>query len=142
MNNSQAEIALDELRQCISIFLDQLSAERELLLAGDANDLNEITLQKQESIAQLTELETRFSPVLNNFANNQPINAKWQSTIELLKTCQEINTENGYLVNHRLKQTSTALQQLHSLLDSNHSALYNEDGSQNISSTPNRSVHA
>ena len=140
--NNQADQVLNELQKCISTFLDQLSAERELLLTGDANDLNKITLQKQETIKQLATLELRFSPVLDNFANDQPITEKWQKTIALLKTCQQMNSENSSLVNHRLKQTNNTLHQLRSLFDTNHSLIYGEDGSQKITSEPNRSVHA
>lgn len=142
MKNTQADQVLTELQNCITIFLDQLSAERELLLEGDANDLNKITLQKQETIMQLSNLEARFSPVLDNFASDQQLNQKWQHTIELLKSCQQINAENSTLVNHRLKQTNNTLHQLHCLFDSNHSAIYNEDGSQKVTSVANRSVHA
>ena len=142
MKNLQAEQVLNELQTCINTFIDQLSAERELLLTGDANDLNKITWQKKETILQLTELETRFSPVLDKFDNDQNLSEKWRKTIELLKDCQRMNTENSALVNHRLKQTSNTLHQLHSLLDTNHSVIYTEDGSQKVSSEPNRSVHA
>ena len=142
MKNLQADQVLSKLQDCITIFLDQLSAERELLLTGDATDLNNITLQKQETIKELTELETQFSPVLDKFADEPTLNKKWQHTIELLKTCQQKNIENSSLVNHRLKQTNNTLHQLHSLFDTNHSAVYAEDGSQKISSATNRSVHA
>ena len=142
MENHKADQVLTDLQKCISTFLDQLSAERELLLTGSANDLNEITLQKQSTILELTELESRFSPVLDNFATDQALQGKWQKTIELLRNCQQINNENSALVNQRLKQTNNTLHQLHSLLDDNHTSIYSEDGSQNISSVPNRSVHA
>ncbi len=142
MNNQHADEVLNELQNCITIFLDQLSAEKELLLTGDANDLNKITLQKQETIMQLSELETRFSPVLDKFASDQPLTEKWQKTIELLKTCQQKNAENSSLVNHRLKQANNSLHQLHSLFDTNHTIVYSEDGSKKISSEANRSVQA
>ena len=142
MENRRADQVLTDLQKCISTFLDQLSTERELLLTGNANDLNEITLQKQSTILELTELESRFSPVLDNFATDQALTGKWQKTIELLRNCQQINNENSALVNQRLKQTNNTLHQLHSLLDDNHTSIYSEDGSQNISSVPNRSVHA
>ena len=142
MNNQQSDQVITELQNCISIFLDQLSAERQLLLTGTANDLNEITLQKQDTITRLSKLESQFSPLLNNFSSNQSLTEKWQQTIKLLKTCQQMNAENSSLVNNRLKQTTNTLHQLHSLFDTNNSVTYTEDGSQKITSEPNRSVHA
>ncbi len=142
MNNQDSDQVITELQNCINIFLDQLSAERELLLAGNANDLNKITLQKQETITQLSKLESQFSPLLNNFEGDKALNKKWQHTINLLKTCQQKNAENSSLVNNRLKQTTNTLNQLHSLFDSGHSVTYSEDGNQIITSEPNRSVHA
>ncbi|MFK8028217.1 MAG: flagellar protein FlgN [Gammaproteobacteria bacterium] len=142
MNNQDSDQVITELQNCINIFLDQLSAERELLLAGNANDLNKITLQKQDTITQLSKLEAQFSPLLNNFEGDKALNEKWQHTINLLKTCQQKNAENSSLVNNRLKQTTNTLNQLHSLFDSGHSVTYSEDGNQIITSEPNRSVHA
>ncbi len=142
MKNLKADQVLSDLQNCISTFLNQLSAERELLLTGNANDLNKITLQKQDTILKLSALETRFSPVLDNFANDQELTEKWQKTIEMLKDCQQMNAENSALVNQRLKQTHNTLHQLHCLFDSNYASIYAEDGSQKISSAPNRSVHA
>jgi len=142
MNNQQSDQVITELQNCISTFLDQLSTERQLLLTGTADDLNEITLQKQDTISQLSKLEPLFSPLLDNFASDQALTEKWQQTLELLKTCQQMNTENSSLVNNRLKQTTNTLHQLHSLFDTNHSVTYTEDGNQKITSEPNRSVHA
>ncbi len=142
MNNLHSHKIITDLQNCINSFLDQLSAERELLLAGNANDLNKITLQKQDTITQLSNLESQFSPLLDNFAKDQSLNKKWQQTINLLKTCQQMNAENSSLVNNRLKQTTNTLHQLHTLFDTEHAVTYSEDGNQIITSEPNRSVHA
>jgi len=142
MKNQHSDQVINELQNCINTFLDQLSAERELLLIGNANDLNKITLQKQDTITQLSKLEMRFSPLLNQFESDQELNKKWQQTINLLKTCQQMNAENSSLVNNRLKQTTNTLHQLHSLFEIEHSVTYSEDGNQIITSEPNRSVHA
>jgi flagellar biosynthesis/type III secretory pathway chaperone len=142
MKNQYPDQVITELQNCINTFLDQLSAERELLLIGNANDLNQITLQKQDTITQLSKLEAQFSPLLNDFESDQALNKKWQQTINLLKTCQQMNSENNSLVNNRLKQTTNTLHQLHSLFDTGQSVTYSEDGNQIITSEPNRSVHA
>ncbi len=142
MKNQHSDQVITELQNCINIFLDQLSAERELLLIGSANDLNEITLQKQDTITQLSKLEAQFSPLLNDFESDSSLTKKWQQTIKLLKTCQLANAENSSLVNNRLKQTRNTLHQLYSLFDTGHSVTYSEDGNQIITSEPNRSVHA
>ena len=47
--NHTAEEAVTALQNCVSIFLDQLSAERDLLLNGSAENLPEITENKQHS---------------------------------------------------------------------------------------------
>lgn len=142
MKNQYPDQVITELKNCINTFLDQLSAERELLLIGNASDLNIITLQKQDTITQLSKLEMQLAPLLNDFENDQALNKKWQQTINLLKTCQQMNAENSSLVNNRLKQTTNTLHQLHSLFDTGHSVTYSEDGNQIITSEPNRSVHA
>tara|TARA_R110002074_G_scaffold113521_1_gene242663 strand:- start:475 stop:903 length:429 start_codon:yes stop_codon:yes gene_type:complete len=142
MNNQHSDRVITELQNCINTFLDQLSAERELLLIGNASDLNNITLQKQDTITQLSLLESQIPPLLSDFENDQSLKLKWQQTVNLLKTCQQMNVENSSLVNNRLKQTTNTLHQLHSLFDTGHSVTYSEDGSQIISSEPNRSVHA
>ena len=142
MKNQHPNQVLTELQNCINTFLDQLSAERELLLIGNANDLNEVTLQKQDTITKLSILETQFSPLLNDFEGDEILNKQWQKTVNLLKTCQQMNAENSSLVNTRLKQTKNTLFQLHSLFDSNNSVTYSEDGSQIITSEPNRFVQA
>jgi flagellar biosynthesis/type III secretory pathway chaperone len=142
MKNQHLDQVITELEICINTFLDQLSAERELLLIGNANDLNIITLKKQDTITQLSTLEAQLSPLIINIEKDQELNKKWQKTINLLKTCQQMNAENSSLVNTRLKQTNNTLRQLHSLFDAGHSVTYSEDGSQTITSEPNRSVHA
>ena len=142
MKNQHSEQVVTELQNCINTFLNQLSAERELLLTGNANDLNKITLQKQTTITQLSKLEVQVAPLLIEVENDEELNKQWQETIKLLKTCQQMNTENSSLVNTRLKQTTNTLHQLHSLFDTGHSVTYSEDGSQIITSEPNRSVHA
>ena len=142
MKNQHSDQVITELQNCINTFLDQLSAERELLLIGNANDLNKITVQKQDTITQLSKLEAQFSPLLNDFKSDEILNKKWQKTVNLLKTCQQMNAENSSLVNNRLKQTTNTLHQLHSLFDTGHSVTYSEDGNQIITSEPNRSVHA
>ncbi len=142
MNNMQSQQVLDDLEYWVQVFLDQLSIERELLLDGNASDLNTATAKKQEIIEKLTALEARFSPLLNNFEEHSELNEKWQKTLLLLQTCQQKNTENSALVNHRLKQTNQALHQIHCLFSHDHALTYSADGSQTISSEPNRSVHA
>lgn len=142
MKNQHSDQVITELQNCINTFLNQLSAERELLLVGNANDLNKITVQKQDTITQLSKLESQFSPLLDNFKGDVTLNKKWQQTVNLLKTCQQMNAENSSLVNTRLKHTTNTLHQLHSLFDTEQSVTYSEDGNQIITSEPNRSVHA
>jgi flagellar biosynthesis/type III secretory pathway chaperone len=142
MKNHYPDQVITQVQNCINTFLDQLSTERELLLAGNANDLNKITLQKQDTITQLSALETQLSPLLNDFKSDQGLNQRWQHTINLLETCQQMNAENSSLVNNRLKQTTNTLHQLHSLFDTGQTVTYSENGSQIITSEPNRSVHA
>lgn len=142
MNSIQASHILDDLDKCVTTFHDQLLEERELLVSGDANDLNRITTQKQITINQLSILEANIPSLIDSITNDETLNKKWQNTLQLLLSCQQANTDNSSLVNLRLKQTNNTLHQLHSLFDKNHSSIYSEDGSQKISSEPNRSVHA
>ena len=150
-NISQIQAAskvISDLQNEITTFLDQLSAERELLLAGDAQDLGKITEKKQETITRLSALEKNITPLINSIQelgdsrDEIELKDKWQETIKQLTECQRMNIENSSLVRTRLKHTTNTLHQLHSLLDTNHSVIYTEDGNQRISSEPNRSVHA
>ena len=139
---------ISDLQNEVSIFLDQLSAERDLLLTGNAQDLGTITENKKETISRLSMLEKEIAPIikeLNKLSDNNDevaLKHQWQETIKQLTECQRMNIENSSLVSTRLKHTTNTLHQLHSLLDTNHSIIYTEDGSQHISSEPNRSVHA
>ena len=150
-NSNQIQVAskiITELQNVISIFLDQLSAEREILLTGNAQDLGSITDKKQDSISRLTSLEKDIAPIikgineLGDSGDETALKNQWQHTIQQLTECQRMNVENSSLVSTRLKHTTNTLHQLHSLLDTNHSVIYTEDGNQHISSEPNRSVHA
>ena len=139
---------ISDLQNEVSTFLDQLSAERDLLLAGNAQDLGAITEKKQETISRLSMLEKDIAPIIKELSelgddkDETALKNQWQETIKQLTQCQRMNIENSSLVSTRLKHTTNTLHQLHSLLDTNHSVIYTEDGSQQISSEPNRSVHA
>ena len=143
-----ANNVITDLHNEITIFLDQLSAERDLLLAGNAQDLEKITEKKQHTITNLSALEKNIIPLIDTInklgdsTQERALKDKWQETIHQLTECQRMNVENSSLVSTRLKHTTNTLHQLHSLLDTNHSVIYTEEGNQCISSEPNRSVHA
>ena len=139
---------ISDLQNCISTFLDQLSAEREYLLAGNADDLTKITQEKQESISLLTSLKIQAHPYLQqlktsaNMENNHIVKEEWQNLTKQLNKCQKMNAENNALLNTRLKHATNTLNQLHSLFDTTHSVIYTEDGNEQHSSEPKRSIHA
>ena len=146
--------AVTALQNCISIFLDQLSAERDLLLNGQADQLPQITESKQQTLHELVLLETQIRPHLASLTkeNNKSIDSshadysidigkQWNNVVELLSECQKINSENGSLVNTLLKQTKNALGQLHALSNVDTAVTYNKQGSQQYFTESNRSVH-
>ena len=145
---TQNQKLLTDLQNCISTYLDQLSAEKDILLAGNANDLNEITNQKQATINHLSDLENQATPLLDSLkkqaqdGGDDSATQEWQTLSQLLHECQEKTAENSALVNTRLKHTTNTLHQLYSLFNTNQSITYNEDGSEKYISEPNKSVHA
>ena len=145
--------ALTALQSSVSIFLDQLSAERDILLNGNAEQLPEITDNKQQVLHELTLLENQIRPHLVKL-NDGETNATalvdtsslaekklWQDIVETLRECQQINLENGALVNTFLKHSKTVLNQLFSLANINNTVTYNEQGNQQFITESNRSVH-
>ena len=148
--NHTAEEAVNALQNCVSIFLDQLSAERDLLLNGNAENLAEVTENKQQVLSELALLENQIRPHIallnresdeNNSGISSELKQKWKSVVETLVECQTINAENGTLVNTLLNQSKNALQQLYSLCNINNVATYNEDGNQKFQAPSNRSIH-
>ncbi len=129
-----------ELQNSMTTFLNQLSAERELLLAGNAQDLSLLTTEKENTISQLSNIESRLAPLIEAYKTSH--NTEWEKVVSMMEKCRQINAENSSLVNTRLKHTTNTLHQLHSLLNTDHSVIYTEEGNQHISSEPNRSVHA
>ena len=151
-NQSLSE-ALTALQSSVSIFLDQLSAERDILLNGNAEQLSEITDNKQQVLRELTLLENQIRPHLVKL-NGGETNATalddtsslaekklWQDIVETLRECQQINLENGALVNTFLKHSKNVLNQLFSLANINNTVTYNEQGNQQFITESNRSVH-
>ncbi len=145
-----AEEAVNALQKCVSIFLDLLSAERDLLLNGNAENLAEVTENKQQVLNDLALLENQIRPhiaSLNQDSNNQEngisaeLKQKWNGVVETLVECQNINTENGTLVNMLLNQSKNALHQLYSLCNINSVTTYNENGNQHFQAPSNRSIH-
>ncbi len=129
-----------ELQNSMTTFLNQLSAERELLLAGNAQDLSLLTTEKENTVTQLSKIESQLAPHIEAYKSSH--NSEWEKAVELMEKCRQMNAENSSLVNTRLKHTTNTLHQLHSLLNTDHSVIYTEEGNQHISSEPNRSVHA
>lgn len=151
-NQSLGE-ALTALQSCVSTFLDQLSAERDILLNGNAEQLPEVTNNKQQTLHELTLLENQIRPhlvTLNNGMKDVPASENssslatkklWREIIETLEECQRINTENGALVNTFLKHSKNALNQLFSLANINNTVTYNEKGNQQFNAESHRSIH-
>ncbi len=152
--NQNAAKTVSALQKCVSIFLDQLSAERDFLLNSEAEKLSEITKDKQQTLNELTLLENQIRPYLPLFSNEVPqdsdsknkdelqtMQRQWNELSGMLIECQKINAENGTLVHTKLKQTKSALDQLYSLCNISNSVTYNEQGNQQFSSQSNRSVH-
>lgn len=148
--NHTAEEAVTALQNCVSIFLDQLSAERDLLLNGSAENLPEITENKQQTLNELALLENQIRPHiawLNHDSGESDsdysaeLKQKWHRLVETLVECQNINAENGTLVGMLLNQSKNALSQLYSLCNINNAVTYNENGNQQIQTPSNRSIH-
>lgn len=148
--NHSAEEAVAALQNCVSIFLDQLSAERDLLLNGNAENLPTITENKQQTLNELALLENQIRPHIawlnrdsseSDADNSADLKQKWQRLVETLVECQNINAENGTLVSMLLNQSKNALSQLYSLCNINNAVTYNENGNQQFQSPSNRSIH-
>ena len=145
-NHTAAE-SVAALQNCISIFLDQLSAERDLLLHGNAEKLNEVTEAKQQTLNELSLLENQIRPHIaslnqeNNTNYSADLKQKWHNVVEMLVECQNINAENGALVGTLLNQSKNALGQLYSLCNVNSTVTYNEHGNKQFQAPSNRSIH-
>ena len=148
--NQTLEETVNALQKCIATFLDQLSAERDLLLNGSADNLAEITEKKQQTLNELTLLEGQIRPHIAALKQeghakqghvSTELKLKWQQVVETLVECQTINSENGTLVNLMLNQSKNALHQLYSLCGIQSTPTYNEEGNQLFQSPSNRSIH-
>lgn len=148
--NNSAEETVTALQNCISTFLDQLSAERDLLLNGHAENLAEVTENKQQILHELSLLENQVRPYISSLNQDDnesssiyslALKQKWNDVVEMLVECQSINAENGALVAMLLNQSKNALGQLYSLFNINSAVTYNEQGNQQFQAPSNRSIH-
>ena len=149
-NTQQLNETVGALENCIIKFLDYLSTERDTLLNGDIDNLQEITNNKTHALQELHILENKIRPFIDLLQSNKQheqrddaiirTQEKWKNVIETLRECQRINIENGALVNTLLKSTKNALHQLHSLNQASYTSLYNEEGNQHFYSAEQNSV--
>ena len=137
-----------DLQNCIATYLDQLAAEKEILLRGSADDLNELTGQKQATVSLLSNLEKQALPVLKALTQQARENhaayppQTGQNLRQRLRECQLKSAENSALLAVRLKYTVDTLHQLYALFNSTQSITYSEDGREKYTAEPNQSVRA
>lgn len=137
-----------DLQNCISTYLDQLAAQKEVLLSGSTDDLNQLTRQKQATASRLSNLAGQALPALKAFkqqasesrAAYAPETAR--NLHQRLQECQLKSAENAALLATRLKHTTNTLHQLHSLLNSAQPITYSQDGREKYTAQPRQSVHA
>ena len=146
---SDYDTLFTDLQNCISTCLDQLAAEKEILLSGSADDLNQLTRQKQTTASLLANLEKQALPILKALKQQPqqsraayvPKETTWKLH-QRLQECRLKSAENAALLATRLKHTTNTLHQLYSLFNNTQSITYNQDGGEKYTVEPNRSVRA
>ena len=147
--NATLDKLFSEFENAGSNFVELLSAERDVLLNGLADQLPEITHSKQQALSELDTLDRRLKEIVKsdeqgNIALFQfgTLQERWNQIIEILSECQRMNIENGSIVQLRIKNTQAALEHLHYLPGNETSCTYDQQGHKAYDQLKNRSVIA
>jgi len=133
---------LREEEGALRVFLDLLRHERQALLDGDAETLQEITSGKSAASQRLDQIEKRrkdlqaeagvapgkagFETWLAQQAGSSSLHSAWQSLLRLAEQARDLNLGNGGLIALRMQHNQQALAVL--LGSGEQTALYGADG--------------
>ena len=100
---------LAQMSAAVTQLTSTLASERDALLAGDVQGINQAGAQKQALMQQLEQLDAERVQLLGNQAMDTAHDGTWQLVLEALAQCRQLNQHNGSVVGQKLGQVRQAL---------------------------------
>lgn len=155
-DSSSAHAILHEEALALDDFLALLRHEEQVLVDGNAQELQSLAARKSASLAVLNEIGLRRKTLVAtagmppsamgvaDWLESQPQSAvllqTWNRVLQAATTARELNRSNGLLIKARLHRTQQALDIL--LAGGNNPALYGPDGQTRASAARRKLVSA